>query len=132
MFKFPKNTYLRYLLVVMFIFSGMVSTYSQAAMISTERLIHSGNESLSQSELQTALASDELKTQLQEMGVDTEQLEKRIAKLTPEEINQLNAELKDAPAGGVLGVLLTIFIIFIVTDMLCATDIFTFVKCINR
>ena len=74
----------------------------------------------------------ELKTQLEDLGVDTSQLSDRIASLTAAEIQQLNAELEQQPAGGIVGVLLTIFIVFIITDMLCATDIFSFVKCINK
>tara|TARA_B110000503_G_scaffold122938_1_gene188071 strand:+ start:339 stop:584 length:246 start_codon:yes stop_codon:yes gene_type:complete len=81
--------------------------------------------------MQSALASDELKQQLEGLGVDTEQLNDRIASLTPEEIQQLNAELEVQPAGGILGVLLTVFIVLVVTDLLCATDVFHFVRCIN-
>ena len=78
------------------------------------------------------LAAKELKQQLHALGVDAAELDDRIASLTPAEIAQLNAELAEKPAGGVLGILLTIFVVFIFTDMLCATDIFSFVKCINK
>jgi len=89
-------------------------------------------ESYTQADLQTALASEELKAQLQTMGVDVEQLNDRIASLTPSEIQQLNTELEQQPAGGIVGALVTIFVVFVVTDMLCATDVFPFVKCINK
>jgi uncharacterized small protein (DUF1192 family) len=104
-------------------------------MVSTSTLIHSTDMAYSTQELQTALASDELKQQLENLGVDVTELNDRIASLTAEEIQQLNAELANQPAGagaGVLGVLLTIFLVFIITDMLCATDVFSFVKCINK
>ena len=87
--------------------------------------------SIASSNCKSALASDELKQQLEGLGVDTEQLNDRIASLTPEEIQQLNAELEVQPAGGILGVLLTVFIVLVVTDLLCATDVFHFVRCIN-
>jgi hypothetical protein len=42
--------------------------------------------------------------------------------------------MNQVPAGGesVIGILLLLFIIFIITDMLGATDIFPFVKNINK
>jgi TolA-binding protein len=119
-------------LVVLTLLTGLMSSYAQAAMVPTQQLITHSQESFSQQELQAALASGELEEQLTELGVDTDQLADRLASLTPAEIVQLNAELESQPAGGIVGVLLTIFIVFVITDMLCATDIFSFVRCINK
>ncbi len=127
-----RNTRVYKTLIILMFFSSLMSSYVQAAMISTDSMINAGEGNYSQQQLQTALASEELKTQLEDLGVDTSQLSDRIASLTAAEIQQLNAELEQQPAGGIVGVLLTIFIVFIVTDMLCATDIFSFVKCINK
>jgi uncharacterized small protein (DUF1192 family) len=127
-----RNTRVYKTLIILMFFSSLMSSYAQAAMISTDSMINAGEGNYSQQQLQTALASEELKTQLEDLGVDTSQLSDRIASLTAAEIQQLNAELEQQPAGGIVGVLLTIFIVFIVTDMLCATDIFSFVKCINK
>ncbi|MEZ5567747.1 MAG: PA2779 family protein [Halioglobus sp.] len=121
------NHSLVFMLVLLSLFAG----HAQAKMLSTDAVINAGSGLYSQQQLQTALASDELQQQLAELGVDAKQLNDRIASLTPEEIQQLNAELAQQPAGGIVGVLLTIFIVFVITDMLCATDIFSFVKCIN-
>tara|TARA_R110002167_G_scaffold117582_2_gene293645 strand:+ start:427 stop:786 length:360 start_codon:yes stop_codon:yes gene_type:complete len=119
-------------MIVVIMLSGLSSAITQAAMVSTSALINTDDASYSTQELQEALASDELKQQLQNLGVSASELNDRIASLTADEIQQLNTQLAEQPAGGVLGVLLTIFVIFIVTDMLCATDIFSFVKCINK
>ncbi len=119
-------------LIFLLLTSGFWGSYAQAGLISTDAMISVHGESYTKADLQTALASEELKAQLQTMGVDVEQLNDRIASLTPSEIQQLNTELEQQPAGGILGVLVTVFIVFIVTDMLCATDVFTFVKCINK
>jgi len=106
---------------------------ARAAMVPTDALIQSDQTSYSQSELMQAVNSQELRGQLEQMGVDPEQLGERIASLTPAEIAELNDHLQQQPAGSnVLGVLLVIFVVFVVTDMLCATDLFTFVRCINR
>ncbi|WP_101759807.1 PA2779 family protein [Oceanicoccus sp. KOV_DT_Chl] len=123
---------LKKVLATVIVITGMLAAYAQAGMIPTTTIIHSDNMQYNQQSLQSALASVELKQQLQEMGVDTDQLNDRIASLTPAEIQQLNTQLEQQPAGGIVGVLLTIFIVFVITDMLCATDVFTFVKCINK
>jgi len=119
-------------MICVLLMSGLLGNYAQAGMVSTHEMITTQGESYSKFELQTALASDELKAQLHTMGVDVNQLNDRIASLTPSEIQQLNAELAQQPAGGIVGALVTIFIVLVVTDMLCATDIFSFVNCINK
>jgi hypothetical protein len=119
-------------LTLVVLLSSLMAGYAQVGLVSTDSMIHAGEENYSQQQLQTALESEELKLQLQELGVDTAQLNDRIGSLTPTEIAQLNAQLEQQPAGGIVGVLLTVFIVFIITDMLCATDIFSFVKCINK
>ena len=125
---FLKNNKIHRALIFVLLCSG----FAQAGLVSTNAVINSQSGSYSQADLHTAMASAELQEQLQTMGVDVEQLNDRIASLTPDEIQQLNAELEHAPAGGIIDVLLTVFVVFIITDMLCATDIFTFVNCINK
>lgn len=135
---FLQHHSIKHLLMALLLTSGFWGSYAQAGMISTDAMISKDamisvqGESYSQADLQAALESEELKSQLHAMGVDVEQLNDRIASLTPSEIQQLNSKLEQQPAGGVLGALLTVFIVFVITDMLCATDLFTFVKCINK
>ena len=120
------------LLVILTFLSAIMTGYAQAAMVSTHNTIGTEAQSFSQQELQSALQSKELQEQLEDLGVDPDELGDRIASLTPAEIVQLNAELEEQPAGGIVGILLTVFIVFVITDMLCATNIFSFVKCINK
>ena len=129
---FEQDNKLKKVLIFLLLTSVFMGSYAQAGLIPTNAMINLHEESYTQADLHNALASEELKAQLQTMGVDVEQLNDRIASLTPSEIQQLNSELEQQPAGGIVGVLLTIFIVFVVTDMLCATDVFTFVKCINK
>lgn len=120
-------------LAILVLIAGLMSSYTQAGMVATQDYIHSGSgEYFSKEQLQTAMASQELQQQLVDLGVDPAQLADRIASLTAQEIQQLNSELAEQPAGGIVGVILTVFIVFIITDMLCATDIFGFVNCINK
>jgi hypothetical protein len=120
------------LLVVLTLWLTIMGSYAHASMVPTQSIINSGTDSYSQQELQSALASVELREQLADLGVDADQLSDRINSLTPAEIVQLNSELEQQPAGGIIGVIVLIFVVFVVTDMLCATNIFAFVKCINK
>ena len=125
------STFKKTLMFLMLAF-GFWGNHSQASLVSTNQMIGIHDVSYTKSQLQMALASEELKTQLESKGVNIEQLDDRISSLTPSEILQLNKELEQQPAGGIVGTLVTIFIVLVVTDMLCATDIFSFVRCINR
>ena len=79
------------------------------------------------------LDDQQVKDKLLAMGVERDQVENRINNLTSAELAQFNQQLSEAPAGaGIVGIIVLFLVIFIITDMLCATDIFSFVKCINR
>ncbi len=65
---------------------------------------------------------------LSQQGIDAEQVKLRVSQMTDQEIAMLNEHLSDLPAGGdALGIILFIFVVFIITDALGATDVFPFV-----
>jgi hypothetical protein len=48
--------------------------------------------------------------------------------MTQAEVAQLNQQIDQLPAGsGVLGIVVLIFIVFVITDVIGATDIFPFI-----
>ena len=106
---------------------------AQAAMIGTPEIIaeHQQQEDLQQ--LLTMLEDQDVQKKLVAMGVERDQVEQRINSLTPAELAQFNQQLDQAPAGaGAVGIIVLFLVIFIITDLLCATNIFNFVHCINR
>lgn len=108
-------------------------TPASAAMTSTGSVLDQQQRSVERAELLEMLDRASVQAQLQELGVDAEAAKQRVAAMTDEEIRQLNGHLAEMPVGGdVLGVALVVFIVFIITDMLGATDIFPFVHPINR
>ena len=99
-----------------------------AAMVSTPQVLAAEQGRLDRDKLATLLEREELQQQLSALGVDVENAKARVASLTDAEVAQLNARMAELPAGGdALGVIVLIFIIFIITDALGATDIFPFV-----
>ncbi len=99
----------------------------QSAMIGNSQLLE-GSSAASRSTLLEALERDQVRHQLSQLGVDADAVKLRVAQMTDQEIATLNERLGDLPAGGdALGVLLFIFVVFIITDAIGATDIFPFV-----
>jgi len=106
---------------------------AQAAMVGTPEVIAEQKQQVDRQQLLGMLEDQDVQKKLESMGVDREQVEKRINNLTPAELAQFNQQLDQAPAGaGVVGIIVLFLVIFIITDMLCATNIFNFVNCINR
>jgi hypothetical protein len=106
---------------------------ANAAMIGTGEVLAEQQQQIDREQLLGMLEDQQVKDKLVALGVDREQVETRIASLTPAELAQFNQQLDQAPAGaGVVGIIVLFLVLFIITDMLCATNIFNFVKCINR
>ncbi|MBM7060072.1 PA2779 family protein [Pseudomonas sp. UL073] len=106
---------------------------AQAAMIGTPQVLQQQQHQVDQAQLRAMLDDQQVQQKLEAFGVERTQVEARIASLTPAELAQFNQQLQQEPAGasGVVGIIVLFLVIFIITDMLCATDIFSFIKCIR-
>ncbi|GAB3391360.1 PA2779 family protein [Azotobacter armeniacus] len=104
----------------------------QAAMIGTQEVIAAEQRQVDRQQLLQMLEDQEVRKKLESLGVDRQQVEQRIGSLTSAELAEFNRQLAEAPAGGnVLGIIVLFMVIFIITDMLCATDVYTFVRCVR-
>ncbi|MCO6059953.1 PA2779 family protein [Pseudomonas sp. MOB-449] len=131
----PCNRRLASLLIAsQFVFLAQMPL-AQAAMIGTPQAMQAQTQQqhqpVDQAQLQAMLDDQQVQQKLESLGVPREQVEARIASLTPAELQQFNQRLEQEPAGGWVGIIVLFLVIFIITDMLCATDIFSFIKCIN-
>lgn len=100
----------------------------QAAMLNTQQLVEETSMTSERAKLNALMQREEVQSQFVEMGVSPEEVQQRVAALTDAEVAQLNHQMDQIPAGAdVLGVLVLIFLVFIITDVLGATDIFPFV-----
>lgn len=128
-----QHTWIAKFLIGLVLLLGLQSMSVNAAIIPTDTVIQTEQQQFTKQDLLQKLESAELQQQLLEMGVDPQILEERIASLTPAEISDLNHQLEQQPAGeGFIGLAAFLFVVFIITDALCATDLFSFVNCINR
>lgn len=107
-------------------------TSTQAALVGNDLVINHVQHNSAKTELIQTINRADIKQQLLNMGVNPEDITSRIDLMTHEEIAQLNQQIDELPAGGdVLGVILIIFIVFVITDVIGATDIFPFIKPVN-
>lgn len=111
---------------------SMSLTSAQAALVTNELVIAQAQQHSAKVQLLQTVNRDDVREQLLAMGVNQEDITSRIDLMTHEEIAQLNQQIDELPAGGdLLGVILVIFIVFIITDVIGATDIFPFIKPVN-
>ena len=102
------------------------------AMVGTSEVIAEQQLQVDRPQLLEMLEDQGVKEKLATLGVAPDQVEQRINSLTAAELAQFNQQLEQAPAGGsVVGIIVLFLVIFIITDMLCATDIFSFIRCIR-
>jgi hypothetical protein len=102
---------------------------AQAALLGTDTLLTGTATPQSIDGLQQLLARDEAQQQLLALGLSPDQVRERVASLSDSELARINQGIDTLNAGGdsVLGVLLVIFIVFVITDVLGATNIFPFI-----
>jgi hypothetical protein len=102
---------------------------AQAAMVGNSELLANGSQLQTRDSLQQLLERQEARQQLQALGVSPEWAQTRMEQLSDSELARINQGIGQLQAGGdsVLGVLVLIFIVFIITDAIGATDIFPFV-----
>ena len=100
----------------------------QAAMVGTDSVVQQQQSQFDREQLVQLLDRSEVQQQLVAMGVDVDDAKQRVAQMTDDEVQQLNAQLGELPAGGdVLGIAFLVFLVFVITDIMGATDIFPFV-----
>jgi hypothetical protein len=102
---------------------------AQAAMIGNQQIISQNQPHQTRDSLQQMLEQQVAQQHLQAWGVSPEQIKSRIDNLTDAELARINHQVNDLRAGGdVLGILLVIFLVFVITDIIGATDIFPFIN----
>jgi cell division FtsZ-interacting protein ZapD len=129
------RVYLRQISLFMILAMGLATTWSATAtagVVGTGDVLTEQRAEVDRQSLMTMLERQEVQEALSTMGVDKSEVESRIQSLTPAELADFNEQLAEAPVGqDVVGVIVLFLLVFIVTDMLCATNIFSFINCIR-
>jgi len=112
------------------IFNFLVATFPQQALagiIATPTAIAAQENNASLSRLKELLAREDVRGQLERMGIDPTVAEQRVNSLTPSEIAQLQPHLDSLPAGGdgVLAVIGIVFIVLLILELTGVINIFS-------
>ncbi|WP_339846454.1 PA2779 family protein [uncultured Halopseudomonas sp.] len=134
-FTASTRRFLSIMLTALFLLTTVTSVHAKGSMIGTHDVINQEQASVDREALKGMLSDEAVQEKIASMGVSPEQVEQRINSLTADELAYFNAQLDEGPAGaggGILGIIVLFLVIFIITDMLCATNVYKFVNCINR
>lgn len=115
------------------LFTGSIQTV-QAAMISTEQVAESSITSQGNQDrtlIVAALSREDVQAALVARGIDPAQAQDRVAALTDEEASVVASQLDTAPAGGIIGAIVLIFLVLLLTDIIGFTKIFPFTRSIR-
>ncbi len=131
MFKILKSSIASTMIVALVAATTPIGAY--AKLIGTDEVVAAQSLGYSdRAQLVASLERPEVAALLEQHGVTAAQAKERLAALTDAEVNQLAATIDSAPAGaGIVGALVTVFVVLLVTDILGFTKIFPFTRSIR-
>ncbi len=110
----------------------MTALPATAAMVGTDRVLGNATLEADRAELISMIEREDVREQLSAMGVDPDAAQERVARMTDTEVAQLKDRVGELPAGqDAVGVILVLFIVFVITDVIGATDIFPFINSVD-
>lgn len=121
--------------LVLAVLATSIAGPANAALISTEQTAGaaaSADASAERARIQNWLTREDVVRQMQDYGVSAAEAQQRVAALTDEEARALAGKLDELPVGsGVIGVLFTVFIVLLITDILGFTKVFPFTRSVR-
>lgn len=104
---------------------------AQAGMLDTTAVLTADGSSERQ-RIAALISRADVQVQLAARGVSPADVQARVAALTDEEAAQIAAHIDELPAGGILGVIIFVFLVLLVTDILGYTKIFPFTRPVQK
>lgn len=110
---------------------------AHAAMVSTEQVISEHTATAGRERVMNFLAREDVRREIEALGIDPEEAAARAEALSDEEITRVTNKLDEAAAGQstvgiIIGALLFVFVILLITDLLCWTKVFPFTRCVDK
>lgn len=123
--------YIASVLIVATALAGLPLT-AQAGIVSSDEILSSSAVAANRDRVSSFLARDDVRQALQAQGVSPQAATERVQAMSDAEVEQLAGRIDQAPAGGdVLGVLFTVFIVLLVTDIMGLTKVFPFTRSVR-
>ena len=99
-----------------------------AGVYSSEQVIANQQHQYNKQQVLSFVDTAEVQSKLMQLGVSPEDAKQRIAAMTTAELDALNNELNDMPAGGIVGTIVTVLVVIAVLDVLGITDVYPFIR----
>lgn len=120
------NKFLKASILCPMLILGM--SQASAAVFSSEQVIANQQFNFNKQQVLSYVDSAEVQNKLIELGVSPADAKQRIANMTAEELSALNSQMNEMPAGGIVGVVVTVLVVVVVTDLMGLTDVYPFIN----
>ncbi|MFP1683510.1 PA2779 family protein [Alloalcanivorax sp. C16-1] len=104
---------------------GLFVPAAQAAMVTTDGMVANEQRAAMEQKVMRLMEQDAAAKVLAQNGVTPQDVQKRLDRLSNQELQKLATKADQMPAGGsVLGVILAVILILVLLDLLGATNVF--------
>ena len=110
---------------LIFVFSIGQAT---AGVFSSDQVIASQQHQYNKQQVLSFVDSAEVQSKLIELGVSPAEEKQRIANMTNQELDALNNEINEMPAGGIVGTIVTVLVVVAILDLMGITDVYPFIR----
>lgn len=102
---------------------------AHAGIVGTDKIAASAQSQDARDRIRTFLDREDVRKGFQARGVDVQTAKTRVDALTDDEVKEIAGKLDTLPAGGdIIGLLFTIFLVLLVTDILGLTKVYSFTR----
>jgi hypothetical protein len=106
---------------------------ARADLVTTEQVVDAKAAASDRERLAAVLLRDDVRQQMEALGVDRDEAMARLASLSDQEIQQVAGKIDELPAGqsfiaGVLIVAGAVLLALVILDLVGVTDVFTFIN----
>ena len=114
---------------------SMLLVPAHAAMVSTgDAIAEDSSVATDRDRLNALMQREEVRQEMRRNGIDPDEAAARVAALSDAEVAEVTAKLDELPAGQstigiIVGAAVLIFLVLLITDLLCLTSVFNFTRC---
>ncbi len=110
---------------LIFVFSIGQAT---AGVFSSDQVIANQQHHYNKQQVLSLVDNAEVQNKLIELGVSPAEAKQRIANMTNQELEALNNEINDMPAGGIVSTIVTVLVVVAILDLMGITDVYPFIR----
>jgi len=110
----------------------LVAGSVHAEAISSDTVMQTQVAQYNKTQLIDMVNRADVQNKLMSLGVNSNDAVARINAMTDSEIAQLNNEINQAPAGGIVGAVLTVLAVIAILDLAGVTDVYPFIRPVSN